>query len=105
MDDLNKAEIKSAEAVDATAAAQKAVEDARAAQIEGALESAMEKFFSRGIGEKRFVDVGRIPFICDDIRGIRATIESLQSDLRWMKWLGSGFVVAAGLLALKSLGL
>lgn len=101
----NTLNTKSVEAVDAAAAAQEAVEKARAAQIENALESAMEKFFSRGLGEKRFIDVGRIPFICDDIRGIRGTIDSLKSDLWWIKYLGGGFVVAAGLLALKSLGI
>jgi len=40
----------------------------------------------------------RVPLICNDIKDIR-------NDLRWMKYIGSGFVAAAGLLALKSLGL
>jgi len=42
--------------------------------------------------------IRRIPAICNDIRDIK-------SDLRWMKWIGAGFVTTAGLLALKSLGL
>ncbi len=29
----------------------------------------------------------------------------MKADMRWIKWIGSGFVGAAGLLALKSLGL
>lgn len=42
--------------------------------------------------------VQRIPFICEDIR-------TIKNDLRWMKWLGGGFVTAAGMLALKALGI
>ena len=42
--------------------------------------------------------IKRIPFICNDIKDIR-------NDMRWMKYLGGGFVAAAGLLALKALGI
>lgn len=39
----------------------------------------------------------RVPLICNDIRSIR-------NDLKWMKYLGGGFLAVAGLLAAKSLG-
>lgn len=65
------------------------------------------------------LDVSKIPLICNKVVQIQSDIaqmrtdqiinmskwEKISSDLAWMKWLGSGFVVAAGMLALKSLGL
>lgn len=42
--------------------------------------------------------LNRVPLICNDIRDIK-------NDMRWMKYLGGGFVLAAGLLALKALGI
>lgn len=41
--------------------------------------------------------IKRIPFICNDIRDIK-------NNLRWMMYIGGGFVLAAGVLALHSLG-
>lgn len=35
----------------------------------------------------------------------KSMMQKQASDMVWMKWLGGGFVGAAGLLALKSLGL
>ena len=65
----------------------------------------------RGAADNKYIDVGRIPFICDDIRGIHILMEGREkqidriiSDLWWMKYLGAGFLAAAGLLALKALG-
>jgi len=72
------AESQSVEALNAAAVAEEAKQKAQAAQIEAALESAMTRFFSRGVQEKRFVDVGRIPFICDDLRGIHSTLDEIN---------------------------
>lgn len=106
MDDMKtKAEVKSDVAVEATTAAQQAVEEARVAQMKEGFQNALETFFSRGVDEKRFIDVGRIPFICDDLRGIHATLESMRNDMKWAKYIGGGFVIAAGMLALKALGI
>lgn len=106
------AEEASDEAVHKAKNAAQAVEAARQAQQEELLgkqktmmEEAVINALGRGSVDKKFVDVGRIPFICDDIRGIHDLIGDLKSDLRWIKWIGSGFVTAAGLLALKSLGI
>jgi hypothetical protein len=46
--------------------------------------------------ERRAILIKRIPIICNDVMQIK-------NDLRWMKWIGSGFVTAAGLLAFKAL--
>lgn len=42
--------------------------------------------------------IKRIPFICNDIRDIK-------SDMRWIKWIGSGIVGGIGLIALKYFGI
>lgn len=77
-------------------------------QIQQLLEEAVLRALGRGQEQGKFVDIGRIPFICDDIRGIHEklmSIDDIKRDLNWMKYLGGGFLIAAGLLALKSLGL
>lgn len=51
-----------------------------------------------GNAERRAILIKRIPIICNDVMQIK-------NDLRWIKWLGMGFVSATGLLALKALGI
>lgn len=94
----------SAEAVQATAVAQEAIEKARTSQLNAAISRGLEEYFESR-SSKRFIDINRIPFICDDIKGIHEKINAMGSDLQWMKWIGMGFVSAAGLLALKTLGI
>lgn len=89
-----RAESHSAEAVNATAVAQEAIEKARSAQFIAAL----EEFFNRGIDQKKFVDINRIPFICDDIRGIHGSMGDIQQDLIWIKWLIMGLVGGLGVI-------
>lgn len=91
------ADSQNAEAVNAVAIATEAAQKAHASQIEAALESAMTRFFSRGIDEKRFIDIGRIPFICDDIRGIRTILNDMSNDSKWMKRILNG---AAGIVVI-----
>jgi hypothetical protein len=101
------------EAAHASAIAKEAGMKAISANMLAALQ---EYFESRSSG--RFIDINRIPFICDDIKGIHQTQniilenqaltqkaqEKTQNDLYWIKWIGSGFVMAAGMLAMKALG-
>lgn len=97
------AESQGAEAINAVAIAAEAAQKANASQIEAALESAMERFFSRGVQEKRFIDVGRIPFICDDLSGIHTQIGDQGNDIRWIKWLVMGMAGGIGLVAITLL--
>lgn len=85
-------ESQSAEAVNATAVAEEAKQKAAAAQIAVALEVAMERFFNRGVDEKRFVDIGRIPFICDDIRGIHGVLIRMDNTLSLVSKIVYGFI-------------
>ena len=45
------------------------------------IEAAVIRALNRGAVEKKYVDVGRIPFICDDIRGIHDSMKDLKTDL------------------------
>jgi hypothetical protein len=92
------AESTSAEAVNATAVAQEAIEKARAAQMTAIVESAIAKFFDRGVQEKKFIDIGRIPFICDDIGGIHESLKEIKEkavtkeDFNLVKNIVFGFI-------------
>lgn len=99
------AESQNAEAVNAAAIATEAAQKAQASQIEAALESAMTRFFSRGVQEKRFIDVGRIPFICDDLSGIHGILTGMSNDSKWVKRITAAsaiiFLPAVGWLLLQ----
>lgn len=98
------AESQNAEAVNAAAVAAEAAQKAQAAQMEAALESAMGKFFGRGVEEKRFVDVGRIPFICDDLRGIHDILGDINLIFKISAAvLGAVFLPVMGWLLLQSI--
>ncbi len=93
MDEIQaKAESHTAEAINASAVAQEAIEKARSAQFMAVL----EEFFNRGLKEKKFVDIGRIPFICDDIRGIHGTLSEIQTNIVWIKWVVMGAAGGVG---------
>lgn len=105
------AESHNAEATNAVAIAEQAKQKASEAQMSDTINKALETFFETRKSD-RFIDINRIPFICDDIRQIKKDnstqtdkVNDIGRDLRWMKYIGGGFVTAAGLLALKSLGL
>lgn len=69
------------------------------------LEGLREVFDGGDESDNMIVRWKRIPFLCTSVEEMHRSIDDIKSDLRWMKWIGSGFVAAAGLLALKSLGL
>jgi hypothetical protein len=105
------AESHAAEAVQAISVAAEATEKAPLSQMEAIAEksderiaalvsSSISEFFNRGISEKRFIDIGRIPFICDDIRGIHGQIAEQGNDIRWIKWLVMGMAGGIGVVAI-----
>lgn len=93
---MELAEAHSQEAVRATTIAQEAIEKARHVQLDTAIADGLDKYFNRGVQERKFVDVDRIPFICDDIRGIHIKIEKMGNDFVWIKWLVMGLVAGTG---------
>ena len=73
----------SAEAVNATAVAQEAVEKAREAQMLAVVTKAFEATFNitDSTGQKRFLDVTRVPLICQSIVGIHQKLEDIQLNM------------------------
>ncbi len=71
----------SAEAAQAAAVHQEAIEKARQAQMM----SVLEEFFQRGVEDKKFIDINRIPFICDDIRGIHSALKEINQNMDKMQ--------------------
>lgn len=63
-------------------------------------------------GPDRPALVARIPVICNDIRDLKIAVANMEKmtikqtgDIKWLKWLGGAFASAAGLLALKAIGI
>lgn len=80
------AEELSAEAVHKTKTAQQAVELARhvqlqevVSQIDTKIADAVERGFKAGVDEKRYIDVTRIPLICQSIVSIDGKLDKLVS--------------------------
>lgn len=95
------AESKTAEAINAASNAAEAIENARAAQMVSAFEAALEKVFNiedKG-GQRRFVDVTRVPLICQAIVSMEARMGAIEDNLRW----GVRIVIGAVILAVLAL--
>src|SRR5882672_7686511 len=89
----------SIEAIRAAALAQESVEKARQVQLAEAIKEGLDNYFNRGTVEKRFIDVGRIPFLCDDVRGIHAKLETMATDSNWTKRGVLGLYVLIGTIS------
>jgi len=100
-DEAILAQSKSAEAVNAAANAAEAVERAREAQMASAFAKALQEVFSieDGGGRKRFIDVSRVPLICQSIVGIDKRMSAIEDSLKWVTRVVIGAVILA-LLAL-----
>ena len=73
-------------------------------QLKKEIRQAVEDAFSASVSDKRYIDVSRIPLICQSVVEIHSSLNKINSDMWWIKYLGAGFLAAAGLLALKALG-
>lgn len=96
----------SREAVHATRNAQAAVEAARMAQVEEigektteALTKALKDVFGEGVSSGRFIDVTRIPLICQSIITMHSDIEAIKDNIKWAVRVMIGAVIA-GFVAL-----
>jgi hypothetical protein len=74
---------KSAEAVAAATDAARAIEDARVAQMVSAFTTALDKTFNLNDinGPKRFLDMSRVPLICQAIIGIHESLEDIKKNM------------------------
>jgi len=100
--ELKKSPLIESNNADAAHTAAKAKEADNKAVASNMREVLEDYFESRKSG--RFIDIERIPFICDDIAGIKTNLNEIKGNMKWMTYIGMAFCTAAGLLALKSLG-
>lgn len=99
--EFSKSEVeqKSQEVVEASTIHAEKVEEVRQMQIMHQVREGLEDFFEGRKAKGRFIDIDRIPFICDDIADIKVSIDKIN-DLIWR------FIMAMlGLLILILLGL
>ena len=54
-------------------------------EVEKQVETALEKFFTLKKDSGRFIDVSRIPLICQNINLIHENIKELKADVKDMK--------------------
>jgi hypothetical protein len=59
----------------------------------------LDEYFNRGVDKKKFVDVSRIPLICQDISNIHKSLEKIEDNVSWVVKLIVGAVLL-GLIAL-----
>lgn len=109
MSDHTHADVKSSEAVDKAAEAAAAVEVSRAEQIYAAnleSEKRIEEAFIKALkaafkaddtdsGQKKFIDITRIPLICKDISQMQKDIEAMRNNTTWAVRIVIGAVILA----------
>lgn len=102
-------EITSAEAVQKTKEAAEAVETARMEQmnsanmesekrITAAFTEALKQTFETDdteSGQKKFIDITRIPLICKDISDMKTRIGNIDDNLKWGVRIVLGAVIVA----------
>lgn len=66
--------------------------------------SVLDEYFDRGVDKKKFIDVNRIPLICQDIFNIHKDIgeikenqKEMQDNVKWVVRLIIGAVILAGI--------
>lgn len=78
-------ESKTLEAATAAAIANEAQHRATSAQTQQIVTETLEKFFAQQTEKERFISTQRVPFICQDIRGIKDDMKELikmQNDFQ-----------------------
>ena len=96
--DPSLAESHSAEAVQASAVAQEAIEKARLAQMKLALSESLKDVFGGSDDPAQMkVLVRRIPILCTNIEAMHQAIEDIQSNLRWAVRIVLGAVILGAL--------
>jgi hypothetical protein len=60
------------------------------------IRQAVQDAFSAGIGENRYIDITRIPLICQSIIGIDKRLKGIEGNITW----GVRIVLGAVILAL-----
>lgn len=59
------------------------------------LTKTLDDYFSGGVQNKKFVDVSRIPLICQDISVMHGDIAEIKDSIKWVTRLIIGAVLLA----------
>ena len=59
----------------------------------------LDEYFGRGVDKKKFIDVNRIPLICQDIANIHISIDKIEGNISW----GVKILIASVLTGLVAL--
>lgn len=102
MDDLKTtANEASKEVVESAKLAALAVEKARLAQVElnedkvrNIMKEVLHDVFDQNVSSGRFIDINRIPLICQSILGINQTLTDLKDNQKWAVRIVLGIVIA-----------
>ena len=57
----------------------------------------LDEYFNRGVDKKKFIDVNRIPLICQDISNMHKSISKIEDNIKWVVRLIIGAVILAGI--------
>lgn len=85
---------EAAKAVTDTADASARLVEAASKIADERTEQILTKYFDEGQKRQRFIDVNRIPFICDDLHALHAKVDQLM----WYMATGVGIVSAVTIL-------
>lgn len=55
----------------------------------------LDEYFNRGVDRKKFIDVNRIPLICQDINSMHKSIEKIEDNMTWIVRLILGAIILA----------
>lgn len=55
----------------------------------------LDEYFNRGVDKKKFIDVNRIPLICQDISNIHKSLDKIEGNLDWVVKIIIGAVILA----------
>lgn len=64
-------------------------------QIRREIREAVEDAFSAQVLDKRYIDVSRIPLICQSIVGIDARLKNIEGNITWGVRIVVGAVITA----------
>lgn len=100
------AAMASRKAVHAARDAQQSIEIAREAQMANAVAQAVKEVFSieDDGGQKRYVDVSRVPLICQTIKGIDLSLNEIKASMVTQDQFAPVKAIAYGLVSITLTG-
>lgn len=60
----------------------------------------LDEYFNRGVDKKKFIDVARIPLICQDISTIHRDLSNIKEYIEWAVKLVIGAIILGAIAML-----